>query len=916
MNDGGARSYFAGVLRLVPYSGVQLCDIEIARAAADAIEGHFTEEIFDAGGMPQRILLQLDGRKLATAAAVSPPSAVDDPTIATSLDRLYHPLSGKPVDPSVILTLDGAATIAHFAGQWVPLPYLRFVGRGERQRLQFDAGPSNWVRAFVAQPGANPHAPIRVTLAFDTSLDVMSRMDSADYLAPNVDDAAFGSTFICAETVDDVTPLLAEPWLETWLAGVKPAAGATVSNAGGAASEFQLTHIAQYLTLLKILGAAGALPEARFTDTIQKRYPLRTTPVDLVLDIGETETTAMLVDISADQPSDRAEGGFAEIVRVRDLSQPDLIHEGPFPTVAEFSAVPFGDAVVSRDSGRTNAFHWPSLVRIGEEAQRLSLRHNGTDGVTGLSNLRAFLLDDAASPGLWRQSTDDCARAAHAPVSGPMVSGELLGLIAENGTVLGARPIDPTQKLLGDLRPAIRPRFSRSSMLSFFAAELALHAIAQVNSAARDGRAALENDVRELRQVVVLAPPSLSAEEQQMLLGRVDAGLELVWRGLGWDAAAIAGVPKRPEVVLGVGGDLGAQVAFLHNEVATKYQGRFADLLRVYRGGETTGVAAETLRVASIDFGAQGSNLMIADYAAVEGAAAAGEWHPSIQVSERLPVGTDTALQALIWALVLPAIEAHLNQAGLSPARQFLDEITGRATTSLLVDDPYFTRRLNRKVLWPAARGLFALNEHGAASIGYGNRAVTLMALVQLGGGRLDGVASAFDAAALQAGARGFSLGLVKLDLARGEIGRIIRSEMRDCVQQISRVIASHTCDLLLIGGEGTRLPALCDEVLAVLPVPASRIIDLNTHVNQTASDAMGQTSQAAAQPTAAALLPAIAAALDRRQLLDGSGLASQTLRQLALPALDAPPEPHPGQRAIGGPSARDDARAIPAQGG
>ena len=911
MSDGGARSYFAGVLRLVPYSGVQLCDIEIVRATCDNIEAYFTEEIFDTDGLPQRILLQLDGRKTAaTADSPTPQPEIDVDKISTSIDRLFHPLTGKPVDPSLIQTLDGIATLAHFAGQWVPIPYLRFVGRDEQQRLQFDTGPSNWVRAFITEPSTDPNEAIRVTLAFDTSLDVTSRMDTAAYLSPNLDDAAFGSTFICAETVDDVTPVLAEPWIETWLSRIKP-------SASPGQSEFQLTHIAQYLTLLKILGTAGAMPEARFTDTIQKRFPLRTTPVDLVLDIGETETTAMLVDVSADQPNNRTEGGFAEIVRVRDLTQPDLIHEGPFPTVAEFSATPFGDHVISRDSGRTDAFHWPSLVRIGAEAQRHSLRHNGTDGVTGLSNLRAFLLDDAASPGLWRQSTENSASALQVPGQGPMVSGELLSFISESGTVLGARPFDPAQKLLGDLRAAIRPRFSRSSMLSFFTAELALHAIAQINAAARDGRAALENDVRELRQVVVLAPPSLSAEEQQMLLARVVAGLDLVWRGLGWDATAQAGVPKKPEAVLSLGGDLGTQLAFLHNEVATKYQGRFADLLRVYRGGKTTGIAAETLRVASIDFGARGSSLMIADYAASDNAAA-GEWQPCIQVSERLPIGTDTALHALIWTLVLPAIETHLNQAGLNPARQFLDEITGRATTSLLVDDPYFTRRLNRKVLWPAARGLLALNEHAAASISYGNRAITLATLVQLGGGRLDGVAAAFDAAALQAGARGFSLGTTKLDLARGQIGRIIRTEMHDCVQQMARAVASHTSDLLLIGGDGARLPALRDEVLAVLPVPASRIIDLNTHFNQTASEAMGQSSQMASQ-TSAALLPAIAAALDRRQLLDGSGLGSQTLQQLTLapPQAGSRPEARAGQRAISGPKPRDDVRpgAVPAQG-
>ena len=89
-----------------------------------------------------------------------------------------------------------------------------------------------------------------------------------------------------------------------------------------------------------------------------------------------------------------------------------------------------------------------------------------------------------------------------------MVSGSVLGFVVENGALIGSEPTDPTQLIVTDQRPAIRPRFSRASMIGFFASELVLHALAQINSVAREGRDAHENDVRELRQVVVLAPAS------------------------------------------------------------------------------------------------------------------------------------------------------------------------------------------------------------------------------------------------------------------------------------------------------------------------------------------------------------------------------------------------------------------------
>ena len=746
--------------------------------------------------------------------------------------------------------------------------------------------------SYIAPSNADASSPLRVTLAFDTGLVQQSRLDTATYLAPNIDDAAFGSTFFFASTVDDVSQLLGEPWFDTWLAAV--AAAATDADA----PPFEHLHIARYLTLLRVLAASGVMPEVRLTDTIQRRFPIRSAAVDLILDIGDAETTALLVDVPQDGVGDLAPlAGYAEPLRLRDLSEPHIVHEGPFPTAAEFDGAPFGDVGLSRVSGRIDAFQWPSLVRIGHEARRLALRNNGTEGVTGLSNLRSFLLDDHANPGLWRQSTDDCPTGD----PGPMVSGPLLSFVGENGALIGGESFDPSRPEIPDQRPAIRPRFSRASMIGFFAAELVLHTLAQINAIGRDGVHSQESDVRQLRQVVVLAPSSLAAQERQALLSRVDQGLILAWHGLGWDHAA-PGVPKRPVVTLGLGGDLGTQIAFLHNEVTAKYQGRFRDLLRVYRGGGMAGNLADALRVASVDFGARATTLAIVDYAAADGSVVASEWQPSVQLQERLPIGTDAALQALIWSLVLPAIERHLEMAGLVPARHFLDEITGRSATSLLVEDPYFTRRLNRKILWPAANGLFSINQHGAASLSYGNRSVSLATLVELGGGRMDGIAAAFDAAALQAGARGFTLDTTKIALERGELAHIIGAEMLDCVQQISRIVAGHSCDLLLLGGDGTRLSPVRDAVLAALPVPASRIIDLNLYANHAASEAVGDGGFV---PTAV-MLPAIASALDRRQLLEASGFGSIAMTRLAL----APPtDDGNAQRAISAPLPRDDVK-------
>ena len=65
MTEGGKRALFAGLLRLVPYSGVQFRDVEIPRELCDRLKTRFIEEQFDGDGMSRRILLPLEDCKPA-----------------------------------------------------------------------------------------------------------------------------------------------------------------------------------------------------------------------------------------------------------------------------------------------------------------------------------------------------------------------------------------------------------------------------------------------------------------------------------------------------------------------------------------------------------------------------------------------------------------------------------------------------------------------------------------------------------------------------------------------------------------------------------------------------------------------------------------------------------------------------------
>ena len=61
----------------------------------------------------------------------------------------------------------------------------------------------------------------------------------------------------------------------------------------------------------------------------------------------------------------------------------------------ELSQADFGREDLARQTGRMEAFLWPSPVRIGSEAQSIQVRSNGTDTASGLSSAKRYLWDQA-----------------------------------------------------------------------------------------------------------------------------------------------------------------------------------------------------------------------------------------------------------------------------------------------------------------------------------------------------------------------------------------------------------------------------------------------------------------------------------------------------------------------------------------
>ena len=816
-SPAGEPRVFDHVCRLVPASGLQFIDAAIDARRLPGLRAWFTEDEIETAAGTRRVLLPLSSE-----------TGTDGTT--------WHPVTFKPLGPNETLSFTGLEALEPYLDRWMPVPFLRYLGRAETGASRYDQGPTNWARVFIAKPaeGLRGADQLKAVFAFDTRLDTRSRADQHAYLAPNADDALFASTFMLADAPETLADFLSQPWIDAWLreTGQPPAndPGFAGLDESGFVRQpdpgpvFALAHVARYLTFLKILKRTSTPPQIRFVDSISKTLPIVTAGLDLVIDFGAAETTALLINRKQELSADIADAARHAIpLRLRDLSNPTQIHTGPIPTVVEFDHQTFGNAALSRRSGRPDAFAWTSLVRIGVEAQRLALRVNATDGITGLSDIGSGLDQTQASDGVWRFSTPDTTLSK----AGPMVTGETLRHVSETGDLVAR--LDQAQIGAGPSQtamPAMRPRFSGSALVGFFIVELLLHAISEINSAAAGsplGQSASErNDIRQIERIIVTSPIAMSPIERRNLIERVRTAIDLVWLSQHWDQPGHSSQPIKPELSAGIGPDVGVQLVYLLDEVRNKFSGTFSELVDCVRRRTGDPDARDNLRISSMDLSRRAAGLTVIDYdVAHDGTVQAG-----LVLADRTGAGGERVIEAIVETHIMPAIAGRLAACGVPDAHAFVPAFiagNGDQSAANLIGKRFVT-----KILRPAAIGVFETYAGMPRRGAEGLRCFRLDNLVAAGGGRLDPIAAQFEAAASAAGATKFSLAAVTFEIGRRHVQHLVETELWPMVSAMTDAIHSSECDILLMGGDLAHLPDLLDHVLSCAPVPAGRIVVLD----------------------------------------------------------------------------------------
>ncbi len=811
-------------ITLVPYSGTQMLDFGFRLDAVELKNARFIERAV--GGDAAReewALLPLTGDGETDEEIEAQGGADDDP------------YSVRPV-----------AALEPFLNKWVPVPVLRIRNdRGVAGEEKFDPGPSAWARMRVVEldtPDPATGHTHRVQLALDTML--MQGDQAYNYLAPDhldaeksrdfrfVSDPARMDWFLRRLETDSTGDTLdLQKWVSDWLEELFMAhkraerPGRRITR-DGLAHKFE--HWARYLACLRLIDHAVTVPKIRLANTVSDREAVAPVEVDLVLDVGNSRTCGILIERFPGET--RLDLARSFPLEIRDLSRPEFYYSGLFESRVEFSEHRMGDERFASRSGRRNGFLWPSFVRIGPEALRLVAGEEGTETASGLSSPKRYLWDDTPVQQDWRfhHHTDpgNLPKSLRAAMRHMNEAGEVLDQVrADEAARLRPRGKTP-------LTPAIRPRFARSSLFGFMLAEIIAHALIQVNAPASRARRPQSELPRRLGRIILTLPTAITAQEQAIIRSRARGALALVWEMMGLKDGDSA-LSQAPELIVDWDEASCTQLVYLYTELTQKFDGRidrFLTLKGTPRAQSEGQAATPSLRLACIDIGGGTTDLMVTTYWGEAGRVL----HPSQTFREGFRVAGDELLQRVIAAIVLPGLQGAIEQGGGRFVGEKLRELFSGDTGGMDQQSVQKRRQFALRVLMPLAVALLGECEGADESEPLALAVADVLALATEGEDEGEKPVPPALIAYIEDAARDlgsdFSLANVTLRCSREDVDAIAREVFQKALSNLAEVIDHLGCDIVLLTGRPSRLPAVRAIVEEMMVVPPHRLISMHSY--------------------------------------------------------------------------------------
>ena len=266
------------------------------------------------------------------------------------------------------------------------------------------------------------------------------------------------------------------------------------------------------------------------------------------------------------------------------------------------------------------------------------------------------------------------------------------------------------------------------------------------------------------------------------------------------------------------------QLVYLYTEITQKFQGAATDFLRIMGRPRAEYGFEPSLRVASIDIGGGTTDLMVTTYQ-IEGNRAI---NPTQNFREGFKIAGDDILEAVIERHVLPPIGRHLAGCGVPDAGALLQQLFGGDRAGMPEQERHLRKQFVTQVCMPIALALLHAYE-GAKP--YGDHVPFDMPFEDFFTADTwpsRRIVDYLERKAQEQGADAFRVKDVTFTVNFDALGQEVQNVMRATLFDLCEVVYTLDCDILLISGRPSRLPAIQDAILALMPVSPNRIIRMH----------------------------------------------------------------------------------------
>ena len=810
---------YNAIMGLIPYGLPQFFDFELSCEAFAKLRRSFWEEKFTGPDGQNRSRLHI----MRT-----------DPETGDEVDAD----TGKSVADAY--SVSAAKDLSAWYGKWLPLPFLRENSqtRKEDGTPYFESGPTNWARCRVVPSPDAPEERLRLVLAFDMQAEEpLDSSGKSSALSPENINAH--DIFGLAYMPRDNAWFLNEGWVDAWLRDVWEGHFARKDvRLPRIFDECELVYLASYLVLLEVVNMAIRGMRVR-TLNPEASHPI---DVDLVLDIGNSRTTGMLVETRVQKISDSND---SYVLQLRDFDKPEFCYGEPFETRVEFSAADFGSEALSLRSGRrTPAFSVPSPVRTGPEAARLAGQSAGAEGTTGMSSPKRYLWDERDWQPTWRFHAREGGRECM------VTSGTLPALLNDSGTPLCCMEDKRfTRNALlrrQERDTAFESKFTRSSMMMLLFVELLQQALMTINSPDRRLRSGMPDVPRRLRNVVFTVPSGMPVAERRIYRRWAEWAVKVLWRALGWQdfenrrgASASLSYRVPPEVICEWDEATCTQLVYVYNEIVHNFKND-AHLFFRMKGRQYEKYAGlPGLRVATVDMGGGTTDLSVTTFVLESGSASANQIVPRQELRDGFNSAGDDVLKALIRDVVFKALAEGLEVQGVPRAAQLLHELFGKNMINGSVKERNLRTQFVRQVAVPVALALLAQYEEKDLHTADGSVSFMLSGIFgeadEKGGGAHfcpphPEVLAYVEKAALRDRGRECRVTDIAINIPYSAIDACIEASVREILRNMCELIHMYDCDVVLLTGRPSCWNAVVRTIFSFLPAAPSSIVPMRRY--------------------------------------------------------------------------------------